>query len=83
LDFVCHMDGYIHSDDGGDEMIKTTRQIVLGDEFDNKQWLSVTDVKEVIEELKERFGVRPRACEGEEQDRFISYLDLKQKLGID
>lgn len=34
----------------------------------------------IIEKLKERFNVRPLKLRGEEQDRFISYIQLKQEI---
>ena len=36
------------------------------------------EILNVIGEMKERFGARPLANKGEEQDKFISYLDIKK-----
>lgn len=45
-------------------------------------FVKVEDVRKIIEEFKEQFGARPKADEGEPQDRFISYQRLKKEFGF-
>lgn len=60
--------------------LENNRNYKLAEVYWKKKWIAFDDLIKLIEKLKERFGVRPLKEEGEEQDRFISYIQLKNEL---